>query len=293
MGVWNGIGLNYKSRNPEVIAFDNNYFQGIGARPYIRVHIPAFNGSAVWNSATYKTWRDTALLWRLLGYDVMFGIAWGNINHSEWQRYHDHCVAEAAYCLQIGAANEFNIGNEGEMHLNGMTLVEFRQKTRELATDVKAVFPAPNKVIYTFPNFSIYGDGWIAEGVGDMDYLGGNVYGNYNPTTKWYNRNNYRNQIPKMVNGLGSKYIITEFNVEAEAAKFNVFRDDEERFEDEFAEMYRFIKASGVERAMLYQYRAGNDIDAGDSFFLRYNDNRFEPAWNAVVSNNGRRIYVP
>jgi hypothetical protein len=292
MSVWPGLGFNYKSRNPEVIARDIALFRKLGVR-YIRVHIPAFNGTAAWHPDTYRTWRIIAKQFTDAGFRTMFGIGWGNINKAEWQRYHDHCVAEAQYCLETGSCNEFNNGNEGEMHLVDMTQAEFRTRTRALAVAIKAVFPDPNKVIYTFPCFSTYGDGWIAEGIGDgMDYLGGNVYGNYNATTRFYNRNNYRNQIPKMVNGLGDKFILTEFNVEAIAGTYKAMASDVERFEQEFALMYRYIKSHNVLRAYLYQWRAANDNDVADSFYIARSNGTFHPAWNALVTNNGRGIYV-
>ncbi|MGW6120444.1 hypothetical protein ACWFRF_15485 [Nocardia sp. NPDC055165] len=288
MTVWPGLGLNYKSRDTDVIAEDIRYFRKIGLR-YIRVHIPAFKSGQTWNSTSYALWRVIARRFTEAGFTVLFGISWVNPNDAEWQNWADHVVAEAKYCADNGICAEFNIGNELELHLVDITEADFVTRTKQLATAVKAAAPGI-KIVYSFGAFGNHGNFWISAGKGDIDYLAGNVYGNYFPARGYYNRLNYRTVIPQMQAAFGSGWYISEFNVEAVSATFNGMPEDLR--EDELTEMHRFISKSGVSRAYLYQYRAYDGIDGNDSFYMRYNDGTFRRAWNAIESNNGRRVYL-
>lgn len=169
-----------------------------------------------------------------------------------------------------------------------LSTVELNSLCMELATDVKSVFSGI--VSYTFACFGSYPGNWINSGKGNLDLLGANVYGNYGISSGSYNPSNYRTNIPLLQDAFGDEWYISEFNVEATTANFNAM--PEARKEEELEAMHRFIRESGVSKAFLYQYRAFQDGDSNDSFFLRYNNGRFRRAWNAIATNNGRRIYL-
>lgn len=288
MPVWPGFGVNYKSRNPAVIAQDITYFKSIGLKN-IRIHVPGL-ANGVWSPTSYATWRNVSKIFHDEGFDVLSGVSWGNVNPTEWPRFREHCILEAEYAASINAYDEFNMGNEMELHLTNMTAAELRSNLRDLSTDVHAVFNGGDrKIMYTFACFGSEVDAWITEGKGDMDVLTGNVYGNFGLTSGAYNARNYLLNIPKMKAAFGNNFWISEFNADAEIAKFKRM-DELGRLDDALAAMYDYIKSQEVERAYLYQYRSYDDKDATDTFFLRRNDGTFNTAWNAFLE--GRRSLV-
>jgi hypothetical protein len=288
MPVWPGFGVNYKSRNPVVIAQDIAYFKSIGLKN-IRINIPAF-ANGTWSPATYATWRNVAKIFHDEGFDVLGGIAWGLVNPTEWPSFREHCILEAEYVASINAYDEFNMGNEMELHLTNMTTAQLRNNLRSLSTDMHNVFRGgKRKIMYTFACYGSDVDDWIAEGKGDMDVLGGNLYGNFGLFSGAYTPRNYLLNIPKMKAAFGSNFWITEFNSDAEIAKFKRM-DELGRLNDTLAAMYTYIKSQGAERAYLYQYRSYDDKDNNDTFFLRSSDGKFNTAWNTFLE--GRRSLV-
>lgn len=289
--VWSGLGVNYKSLNK--IDEDIRYFRGIGLR-YIRIHVPY--ATIPWSPAPLAHWRNVAKRFHDAGFHVMWGFSsmgQTTINSSNWNSYANSVIAEATYCQANDVCDLFIIGNEMEQFNDNTTLTDAQLRTniRALGTSVKAVFSRP--IVYcaeygsSASTFGTYR--WIQEGKANIDYLGANLYGNYDVSTHRYLPRYAIGQggIPALNAAFGSNWILSEFGVDGTNTVFNAMSED--RKNAEMATYLEFIKNNNVGRAYLYQYRAFDDNDANDSFFLRYSNGRCRPAWYALATNNRRR----
>lgn len=289
--VWPGLGVNYKSLNR--VDEDIRYFRGIGLR-YIRIHVPY--ATVPWDPAPLAHWRNTAKRFHDAGFHVMWGFSSMGptiITASNWSSYANSVVAEAKYCQDNDICDLFIIGNEMEQFNDNTTLTDAQLRTniRVLGASVKSVFTGD--VIYCVEygsagsTFGTYR--WIQEGKGSIDYLGANLYGNYNATNNTYFPRYAVGQggIPALNAAFGSNWMLSEFGVDGTNTVFDTMPED--RKEKELATYLEFIKNNNVNRAYIYQYRAFDDIDANDSFFLRYSNGQSRPSWYTLATNNRRR----
>lgn len=291
--VWPNVGVNYKSLNK--VAQDIGYFNSIGLH-YIRIHVPY--ASVPWTQPALASWRNVAKQFHDAGFHVMWGFSSmgaTTITSSNWNDYATSVIAEATYCQANNICDLFIIGNELEQFNDNTTLTDpqLRTNIRALATSVKAVFSG--NVIYcseygsSASTFGTYR--WVQEGKGDIDIFGANLYGNYDVGTQVYFPRYAVGQggILALNAAFGNGWMLSEFGVEGTAAIYDAM--PKYRRAAETARYLEFIKNNSVPRAYLYQYRAYNDIDAEDSFFVQFSNGDFREGWDSLVTNNGRRLY--
>lgn len=292
--VWPNLGVTYKSLDK--VSTDIAYFNRIGLN-YIRANV--VYAPVPWTQGAKAEWRNVAKQFHDAGFHVMWGhssLGIGvTITSTNWPDYVASTIAEAEYCEANDVCDVFIIANELESFNDGTTITDaqMRSNLRTLATSVKAVFsrPVTYNVEYGSSASSFGTYRWILEGKGDIDLLGANLYGNYDVNTKIYFPRYAVGEggIPPLNAAFGSEWYISEFNVDATASIFDAMPED--RKEEEMATYLKFIKDSNVLRAYVYQYRAFDDIDAGDSFFLMYSDDTVKRAWLPLVNDNGRKLY--
>lgn len=286
MNCWNGLGVNYKSVDPAVIAQDIAYFKSIGLR-YIRPHIPAYDASDL------QAWRDVA---KTFYDDGFFYVQWGisksatltSSNKATWLSAID---TEVEYVRTHNICHEFGLGNEEELHCDNSTLlyVDVRNAIRTKATEVNSILTIP--ISYQVECGTV-GNGhgsdvWASEGKGNLDVISFNVYGSWNITTKKFNPQ-YKSFITNMYNAFGANCYISEFNLEANNT--NLQDIPEERSYNEMRIMQKYIKDSGITRAELFQWRGHKSLN--DDFAVKLVSGDYKLLWNALANNNGRQWFV-
>lgn len=280
MPCWNGLGLNYKSINPVLIAQDIAYFKSIGLG-YIRPHIPSISNG----DTEISLWRDIAKTFHDEGFYVQWGITSSDLTSSNWTTYANEVKAQAALCQSGSMCDEFGIGNELELHHDeSITDSQIRSNLRTLATEVQSIFTR-GPVSYQVCQDTNLND-WISDDdLGGLDLIAVNTYGIYldgkfSPT--------YKTNIVNLLSAFGNQGYISEFNLDAYDPRFQSIPED--LAIRETAVMMDYIKNSGVLRASFFQWRGFKDGD--NAFSVRMNTEEFKTMWQPLANNNGRRWLI-
>lgn len=277
--VWSGLGVNHKSTAN--LVSDAAYFQSIGLNK-IRVHLAG-------DSAGIAMWRGVAQQWYDLGFYAMHGVATTGqtLTATTWTTQAALITAEANAIAALSAPriSEFQIGNEYELAVDGTTLTQAQLRTnlRALAVTIKAILPTI-PVSYTTSFYQDYAS-WASEGIGTLDYLGLNVYGNIlSGGVNW--QRTYSVGLATIIPAIGaSKLKITEFNLDASNTNFQNIPSDKQALY--MRDMQSFIKLSGIPSAYYYNYRGYQDQD--NQFAVALNTGGFIPMWDPLYSNNKRK----
>lgn len=294
--IWKGLGVNYKALQANWDA-DIAYFNSIGLK-YIRPNMagcpvpwaqgtPATSGSFA-NVNAY--WRLCAQYFASKGFQVTWGAtsqAIHPISSSNWQSYHDAVVAEATYLQSQGIAlMDFELGNEGELALDGVTMTkaQFNANLRQLATDVKAVYNL-SPISYGLSIDTTAINDWIANGLGGLDSISLHPYGQVNLTGQYcVFPSSIQTLITNMINTFGSKVYISEFNIDAVNANFAGLGSEEAI--NAMRNIYSFIKNSGVAKALVYSFVGY--LNGDNQFAMRNTDGSFNPLWALLLADNKR-----
>mgnify|MGYP001578134540 CR=1 FL=1 len=293
--MWNGLGVNYKAKQSEW-ASDASYFQSIGMKN-LRIHIPST--PTPWSEAQNKVWRDCANyfvnagFWVTTGVSAPNGTVSGNLTATRYAEYALSVIEEAKYLqannIKLGA---FCIGNELEGVVDGTTLTipQVITNLRQLATDVKAVYTLSPITYSCYDRFLTTYDQWITQGLGGLDLLGIQPYGNIHSST---NSNSVRlggyAVIQKMIVAFGAdKCYISEFNLEANDTNLQKIPDEIRVVE--MRKKYAFIKSLGFTKALVYSWVGYNN--ANNQFAMKNMDGSFNSMWDVLLTDNGRRTFI-
>jgi hypothetical protein len=278
--VWSGLGVNHKS--PAKIAGDSAYFRSAGVNK-IRVHLPDAA-----NVASVAYWLGVAQQWYDAGFYAIAGcsVIGGTGSASDWTDYRNDVIAVANSIVSSNIIiSEFQIGNEIELYIDGTTLTQgqLRDNIRDLAADIKQILPNI-LVSYTTSFYQDYAE-WASEGVGDMDMLGINVYGNISTSySSWSASYMVGAKLATIINALGTKVFISEFGLDASNDKLLRVSDNQKATWMRL--LLRDIVNSGIDSAYAYMYRGYLDQD--DDFALVLTNDKKTVPWGVLEANNGR-----
>ena len=137
-----------------------------------------------------------------------------------------------------------SVSNPGSTSVGNMPEDTIQANIKALATDVKAIFTRGN-VSYTTSS-SYFMDKWHTLGRGDIDILAWNVYAN---TEDW------QDDVTNMIDWWGVEHsYITEFSVSY--VSLDSYSTDEAVQAAGIESMLDYLKASGIQRALFYVYKA-------------------------------------
>lgn len=277
--IWSGLGLNYNSTFGVVEATDLPYLRSWGINK-IRPLIATYN-----DSASKLAWETRSLIMKSYGFYVIYGItAGGNtLTAANWASYTAQVIIEATWAAANGI-DEFQIGNEEEVHIDGTTLTyaTLRSNLRTLAATIKALFPAL-KLSYSSTLSSGYTNWYTAnEGIGQIDRIGFNVYPN---TTINFDIGFVNFNLSSIIAGLGaSKSFISEFGIHTSGFG-SVIGFSEDLCTQRFSLMLTAIKNAGFTEAYVYNYTDQNDV-----FGLKEQAGDYRYAWALLLGS--RRWYI-
>lgn len=298
--MWSGLGVNYKSSQAN---WDNDiaYFKSIGLTT-IRPSLSSFPNSAYTPGSdaavvgSIEWWRTCAARFENNGFTVVYGIARatgvsGTFDATAWATYRANVLADAAYNQSIGfALDYYQIGNEIEGIINNTTYTQTQliADLKQLATDVKAVYPLANKIIYsTYDLSGTMFNNWISAGLGDIDVLGGNVYAQTGSNGRSFIFGDM-GKLSLMLDTFGAdRFILTEFGIDGNATQYNATSQTRRLYN--MRHIYAGIRELGFTQAIAYSYVGYLNQD--NDFALKNTDGTFDVQWDVLLTDNGRRTF--
>ena len=270
---WSGLGMG-------IFYIDESYIDTILANGFeeIRIDIPDYQNTTVLNNS-----KATVINAVAKGAKVIWGVSSNALNNADytitaenWPTFRQ-VILDAAQWAQDNGVFEFQLGNEEELHVDGITITadDIITNLKSVATDVKAIFTNGN-VSYSCWGGSI--DDWITAGKGDIDILASNIY----KGGEDYYDDGWETLIANLINAFGSDgTYITEFNLSW--SSLNDYSTDEAVQATALTEMIEYIKASGMTRALYFAWRD----DLGNCFGVVKEDGTYRQLWNQALLNTG------
>jgi hypothetical protein len=224
------------------------------------------------------------------GAEVIWGVGSGagTITAANWLGYRQ-AILDNAQWAQDNGVYEFQLGNEEEVHVDGITITGDQMITnlKKVATEVKQIF-TNGSISYSYGWG--YDDKWISQGKGDVDILAHNMYmgGNGSYNYPW------KQEITKLINAFGiDGFYLTEFGPSYSAIED--YSTDEAVQAQAVTEMIEYIKASGMERAIFFCYYDDSQPFGPEGFGVVKTDGNYRLLWNQALLNSGsvKSITVP
>ena len=281
-GKWSGLGMMICSTDDNK-EFDS-YVDTLLANGFteIRTEIPN------WNYEPFLT-RSKAAVVRSVdkGMKVIWGVEqWADgrdcpyITANNWPNFRQ-AILDNAQWAQDNGVYEFQVGNEEECHVDGITMTadQIIINLKSVAKDVQSIF-TNGKVSYSCDLSHV--SNWVSAGKGDLDIVALNAYmGRIDDFDDYW-----KTQVAALVNTFGSSgTYITEFA--PSSTSLDSYSTDETVQAEAVNEMLEYIKASGINRANYFLY-AGHKLN--DSLTSNYgvlkDDGTYRLIWNALISSN-------
>jgi hypothetical protein len=233
---------------------------------------------------TYQTWQwvdqSKASLQRNIpkGAKYIWGVSSNRYDNPDyfitaenWPQFRQ-AILDAAHWAQNNGVYEFQIGNEEEYHIDRTTITteQIIANLKEVAAEVQKIYTRGN-VSYTCAHDNI--SDWIAVGKGDIDILASNVYKEYGS----YKTDLWKAEIDNLINAFGpGQTYLTEWGLNS--ASIPEYSTDEAIQAAGVKEMFEYIKASGMERAIFFMW-AHPTTEWG---VLRTSDGGHRQLWNSL-----------
>ena len=216
--IWDKLGLNIGNDIIEGVEFnaaqalaDAAYHKAIGLK-YIRIPGSAFyiNNPSEWANAQRANMRTMAVNYLNQGIEVLYIASWyGTFTTDSVSAYETHLAEEAAWAQSVGI-QRLQIMNEMEINIDGSftqaSLYTYMQTLPAVAA--AAGFTGDITASVSQDWFSQ----WTANGVGNYDSLGLDIYGS--GAQESYGLGNYANfcsQIETLKAAIGDDLFISEF----------------------------------------------------------------------------------
>lgn len=288
MTAWSGLGVNAIQPSE----YWSEYTEQIGA-PFVPLVTDNFRRVRIFSDLTSANSIAAQHTWALQlkaadpTIKILYGCTRGNISSSNQAAYTTDVLAEAQWAMDNGM-DEFQISNESELHRNpDITDPELRVYLRSLATTVKTVFTRP--ISYAVPqNFE---DGWISEGMGDLDKLSFNIYGNGTFAA-------FATLAQKVFAAFGTDCFVSEWNIHPSWLSSTV--DGLTPASDRWDEVYGWeldrrlkeLRRIGFQEAYFFCLWSFSHSFGIDHFCLWLKDEGWRLAAHHLFGSPGRSIYI-
>ena len=205
------------------------------------------------------------------GLRSVWGISANALTSTTWVNYR-LAVLDAALWAQNNSVYEFQIGNELENSIDGVTLTadQLVINLKDLATDVKKIFNI-GKVSYSFGASAANIARWIAAGKGDLDLLAFNLYrGSVAPFNS-----DWEGFIDDMYAEFTEDTYISEFNLSS--TSLASWSADQATQRSGLTEMINYIIESGIKRASFFTFYS-------DTLGCRTGAGVYKEIWTYILS---------
>jgi hypothetical protein len=152
---------------------------------------------------------------------------------------------------QSVALDEFSIGNEEELHIDGTTLTDatLQSGLRSLATTLKAGIYTAGDICYHTAAEPAFVSEWQSGGLGDIDLLGWNCY--FSPSLAPFVAG-----VNNVINSFAANEIyLTEWNVPGGINAFGGAPAGEAAWAQAISDRLTYLKTTTLQRASFFCYR--------------------------------------
>lgn len=279
MGPFSWAGINYNSTSA-TDATDLPYLYALGFRK-LRMLIIACD-----SAGAKATWRAKCLLAKSYGFPyIIYGVsangsAFNPLTAANWASYVAQVESEADYCEANGICDEFQIGNEEELHIDGTTLTgtTLRSNMRTLATDIQARFSGVVSLSASWSNEGTVG--WISDNnIGDLDKIGINIY-----SLNAYDDKNFKGPIQNLQTAFTTKAYVSEWGLYSSWASVPT---DVETQTLRVTARQKILNDISIPSAYFYNW-----ISSNDQFGLKHTSGAYRQMFNALMTGNKRRVFI-
>ena len=262
MAIWSGIGMNYghqvssTSYDTAQVESDFTFLKANGVTR-LRIAFPGFDES----SETIAHCQDMAVRALSHGFYVVWGVSTGygtgTINATRWAASKAYILGTLVPWAKSVGLSELCLGNENELSDDGTTLTDaaMRADVRAMAASIKSNGFRGN-LSYSTAILESYRDGWISEGIGDLDLIGWNSYDILS---------NFNIRSGVVQSAFGAKTYISEFgSINNGFPDFN----DETAFYNDTASRIQSMQSAGIQAGYFFCYRDGASGVPANSFGL-------------------------
>ena len=279
-GKWSGLGISVYSTKDNVTpwelsaTFDDD-IDTLLANGFtdIRIDIPTENANALAiskSTVAIAVAKGANVIWGICGYPPLTAANWAA---------HRQAILDVAQWAQDNGVYEFIIGNEEESKNDNTTLTDdqLRLNLKSVATDVQAIFTNGNVVYSTYTRTNLAA--WDTLGLGDIDLLGYNSYMEENTQIEW---DWWKEDMDLLIGYFGvDKVYYTEFG--PSYISLDDFSTDEAVQEATTADMIDYIKASGIKRALYFNYYDDSLPYGPEGFGALKTDGTYRKLWNVLT----------
>ena len=280
--MWSGLGMAIYSTSDnvwELSSFFDDQVDDLLANGFTQLRIDI----TYWANAEAIAISKSAITLAISkGAQVIWGVgaAPATLTSTNWPTFRQG-ILDAAIWAQANGVYEFQLGNEEEHHNDDTTLTDAQliANLKSVATDVQAIFTNGN-VSYSCWGAKI--DDWKTAGKGDIDFLASNIYhgGNGSYDDSW------KTLITNLVNAFGADgTYLTEFGLSWTG--LDDYSADETVQAEAITEMIDYIKASGIKRAIFFNYCDDPQPFGPAGFGALKDDGTYRLLWTQALLNSG------
>jgi hypothetical protein len=290
--MWSGLGMHLFPTSDNTYPFElspffDDWVDELLANGFTQIRIDV----TYWADASAIAISKSAITLAVSkGAQVIWGVGAGatTLTSTNWPDFRQ-AILNAAQWAQDNGVYEFQIGNEEEAHVDGITITGSQMITnlKDVATEVQAIFTRGN-VSYSY--VWGYDDDWIAAGKGDIDIIAFNLY----IDGEDYYSDGWKTIITNLVNAFGvDGTYLTEFG--PSYSSLDDYSTDEAVQAAAVTEMIEYIKAPGMKRAIFFCYYDDSRPFGVQGFGVLKTDGNYRLLWNQALLNSGsvKSITVP
>lgn len=272
MAAWSGLGMNYCYQTNTDVAIDADltYLKSYGINK-LRVILPDKE-----DAAGITAFRNVCLRAKLQDFFVTWGITQSatTLTAANFDSAYVDAVSTQAAWAQANGIDQFSIGNELLLYVDGsLTYITLAAKLRTLATTIQAIF-TNGDVVYD----EVQGNGLITEwhdnGIGDLDKIGFNIYGDAGNTFEGY--------VTALYTNFGANVYLGEWG---KSQAYSTNEDIENSYAQVIASRLEHIKNSGITDAYFYLYQT----PIASNYRCKESDGTYRLRWQRLATDNGRR----
>ena len=278
-GIWAGLGIQLFETSDNVEQLSPKFSERVDellANGFKQIRIDV----TYWNYAPAIAIAKQAITIAVAkGANVTWGVGSGagKITATNWPNYRQ-AIKDNAQWAQNNGVYEFQLGNEEEVHVDGVTITGAQMITnlKAVATEVQAIFTRGN-ISYSYG--WQYDDNWIAAGRGDIDIIAGNLYmgGNGDYNYPW------KAELDRLVAAFGVDHTyLTEFAPSYSAIEN--YSTDEAVQAQAVTEMINYLKSVGV-RGNFFCYYDDSRPFGVQGFGALKTDGTYRQLWQSLLNS--------
>jgi hypothetical protein len=272
VAVVNGLGINanYQGAGSD-LTNDIPMLARLGFKT-LRLLVVGYTSQTQINQ--WNAWLDIALAQSEFE-RIIIGVGPGSqtMDTTKWTTFSGVVDTQAAYLAGVGDSRiEYQIGNEMELHYDGVTISNAAAVRTALRADAARVKGNHPGLTLSYASSVFAGDevtSWASEGLGSFDRMGFNLY---------HTRLSFQRRLDEIRTLLPNTGYVTEWGTTSGFSTFN----NENRFRDEIAARLEMLKRSGLATFIYYGFQENEN-----RWGAKTTDGHFREVWPLLIGAGG------